>query len=245
MGIVMKSYKVALISLLLSLSTLGSVYTQSPPQLSASFASGISPNGLPFQLGIRGGLGHHFSVNGNIGSAPWRFRDRLNRQIATNVTLLDLKIKGQLSYGLDLRAFTLPNQSGFYFGAGLFQQQVKIESKTELRTPRSSVGFAQNARTGIGFLLGGLVDIITGIDGKQKIEKVDRAVISGVSLHAGYAHVLKDQSRIEFGLSYLDRNSNSAEYSIPTFDQPKVFNINDKVKPKQLTAEFRYIIPIL
>ena len=241
----MKSFKVAITSWLLSFCTLGVVYTQTAPKLAFSVNSGITSSGLPVQFGIKSGLGDHLTFNAHIGNAPWKIKDKANKTIEQNVTLKNLKIRGQFAYGLDVRAYTNDNQSGFYGGLGYFRQQIKTESSTELRTPRSSVGFARNAQTFTGFLFGGLLDVITGIDRKQTIDRVDKTTINAISIHTGYAVILEDNSRLEFGLTYFNRTLKDAQYSIPTFDGLKTFDIADKIGSSQAAAEIRYIVPIL
>ena len=241
----MRSFKVTLVSILLSINTVGVLFTQTAPKLAFSINSGVARSGLPAQMSIRGGLGQHIALNGSAGSAPWRYKQTKDQQIAPDATLKKLSIRGGAAFNLDLRTYTKPGQQGFYGGIGYMKQSVTIESKTKLQSRLTGTNFASEASTIGGFLVGGFFDLLTNNIGGSTIHQTEKAKFNALVIDAGYAHAFEDNSRLEFGIRWTNRNINGIQYNIPTHEAPKAFALNTIAKPKEVSIELRYVIPIL
>jgi len=243
----MKTYKKIAVSILLGVFTLGTVYTQSKPNLAFSLTSGFNKSGLPFNPGIRVGLGNHFAFNGLFGMSPWRREQLSNRVIAQNVTLQEVNVKGRLAYNLGLRVYTKPKQSGFYAGVGFFRQQISIQSYTLLDEPTTptSGSYASSANTVAGAILGGLFDLLLSrTNSNEPVVLTENTTINGLKIEAGYAFLLRNKNRIEVGLGFFNRNLKNVTYTVPTFDSPKTRYLDTAINPYDISAEVSYTIPL-
>lgn len=241
----MKSWKITFVSFFLSISTVGIAYTQTAPRLAFSLNSGITKSGLPIKGGFRIGLGHHLALNTQLGNNPWRRESLGNRRIAQDVTLREVNIKGRMTFSFDVRAFTNANQSGLYGGVGYMRQVIQVETITKIDRPELNSNFAGGARTVGGFLVGLFFDALLNSSTNRPIVRREDAKINALTIDAGYAHVMRNNQRLEFGLRFFNRNLDGLQYTVPTKDRPKMFDISDVANAQEITFELRYVLPIL
>lgn len=225
MGLVMKSFKVPITSILLSFFTLGTVYTQTAPKLALALHTGLSGSGATIGFGLRSGLGNHFALNASVGRLPLKLEGSSARVVDPTVQLYRNKIKGLEAYSIGLMGFSKKNQAGFYGGISFGLQRFQFESRVLARSQTSSLSHQDGIPANdFGDFFWAMFGIPPAPDKGNIYQDVTSfKYLNLLAINAGYAFLFHNNSRLEIGLNRITRS---------------------QANHHQIGIEFRYVKPL-